>query len=203
MAQNTLVAVLSRKAIHITSALIPLFYLLMLSREGTLLALLICTLVTFLIELLRGILTPFRNLFEQVVGYMLRSAESKTLTGATYVIVGSFLTVLTFSREIAITALFILSISDTMASLIGRNIPIVRIGGKSLGGSLAFFVSALVIARLMHIPWSAAEAGAITGTVVEAAPLRLGNFAIDDNLSVPLMVGLVMTALVEYARVPF
>src|SRR5262249_9465815 len=122
------------------------------------------------------------------------------LTGATYVVLSGFLAILLFSREVAITALFILSISDTAASLVGRKIPLVKIHGKSLGGSLAFALSALIIARLMQLPWTAPVAGAVIGALVEAASLRFGNFEVDDNLSVPMVTGLVMTTLVEYAQ---
>lgn len=120
------------------------------------------------------------------------------MTGATYVILGAFLAVLLFPRKVAISAMLFLSISDAAASLVGIKFGRIHFLGKSLTGSLAFFVSAAIIVYFAQPgPWWVGLIGALTATVVEALPLKLGGHKLDDNLTIPLSAGAVMTLLIR------
>jgi len=127
---------------------------------------------------------------------VLRKAEAQTFTGATYVTTGALLTIVIFPKQIAVTVLLFLSVSDALASLVGLRFGRVRFHGKSLAGSTAFFVSGLTIA-LLTLPEAPllGAAGALVATVVEALPLRIGNSKLDDNLSIPLVTGAAMVGL--------
>lgn len=187
---------LARKGIHLASALIPIAYALWLPRPVMLNALGGCLALMFLIEILRSISPAFRDLFQQRAGFMLRSFEQQRLTGASYVLIAGFLAVLLFPKDVAIAVLVILSVSDSCASLVGMKFGGPRWAGKSLGGCLAFFLSALVILLVvLRAPWPICVLGALVGMIVEALPLQLGSYRIDDNLSVPLLTGLVITAI--------
>lgn len=89
-----------------------------------------------------------------------------------------------------------MSVSDALASLVGMRVGGPGWCGKSLAGSGAFLVSAVIIALLL-VPDRpvAAVVGAVTATIVELLPLRVGRARLDDNLSVPLAGGAVMWAL--------
>ena len=87
---------LARKGIHLSSALIPMAYW-WLSRENMLAALGGCLGIMMLIEFLRSVSPGFRLVFQNRLGFMLRSFEQQRLTGASYVLIAAFLAVLSVS----------------------------------------------------------------------------------------------------------
>jgi dolichol kinase len=188
---------LQRKLVHIVSAVIPILYWAT-DRPFMLCVLIPLAVIALVAELLRHLRPNFRLFIDRWLGHMLRDAEAHTLTGATYVTLASLLTILLYDKPIAVSVLLFLQISDALASLIGIRFGKARFLGKSLAGSTAFFVSAGVIGVLVFPDRPAlAISGALVGTIVEALPLRLGAFKVDDNLSIPLITGAVMTMLQE------
>ena len=122
--------------------------------------------------------------------------RSKRLNGATHVLISATLCVIIFPKLITITAFAVLIISDSAAALVGRRFGRKKFLSKSVEGSAAFFLSALVvIAATPKISSGAGEyfiaiVAAAIGTIVEA--LSVG---IDDNLSIPISIGTVMWLL--------
>lgn len=193
-------AEISRKILHLSTALIPAAYLV-LPHWAMLSALITLVAAAVLIELLRHGNSQFRLLFRNSVGFMVRSAEWGRISGATYVLLGALLSVWLFEPRVAIAVLLILSISDTAASLIGLRFGRTRFLGKSLAGSSAFFVTALAILWLtLPAPKSVVLVGALVATLAEALPSpRLERFELNDNLTIPLLTGLVLTVLDGWA----
>jgi dolichol kinase len=182
-----------RKGIHLFSLSIPIIYFF-ISRQTALYLLLPITTVFIGIDTARHYNPTIARWFYQWFGWLLRRHETdknqKRLNGASNVLISASLCVLLFPKVIAINAFTILIISDTTSALVGRRFGRHRFLGKSLEGSLAFFISAVVVVliapKVSYIP---AEYGigiiaAALGTIVEALPIR-----IDDNLSIPLSVG--------------
>jgi dolichol kinase len=101
-----------------------------------------------------------------------------------------------FPKLVFITAFSILIVSDTLAALVGRKIGAHPFMKKSAEGTLAFFVSALIVVAVApKAEGIAAEffigaAAALVGTLVEASGIRL-----DDNLTIPATVGGVLWML--------
>jgi dolichol kinase len=201
-------AELLRKAIHLCSLSIPVIYFF-ISREAAL-AILIPIATGFLaVDLARYYHPPTAKLFYRYFGWMLRSHEvsgtRKRLNGATYVLFSATLSVLIFPKLITVTAFAILIMSDSAAALIGRRWGKRPLLSKSWEGSLAFFVSALLVVAVAPkygLGWgefAIGAAGALVGAVVE-----LTSIHIDDNFSIPLSIGLVMWILyaVFYNGVP-
>ncbi len=187
---------LGRKGIHLTSALIPIVYSF-ISQRLALLILVPLLGVMILIELLRFASPGFRVGFQRWFGFMLRRTEHDGLSGATWVLLAAVLTVWIYPKRIAIAVLFMLSVCDSLAALLGRRFGGgLRFGEKSLVGSGAFFASALLITwwNLPHSPVLAIF-GAAVGTLVEALPLRLGRVEVNDNLSIPLLTGAALWVL--------
>lgn len=183
-------AEVSRKVLHLSSAAIAVTYCFV--DRGPMLGLLLaCFLVAVATEVLRQCHAGFGRLFRRSVGFMLRRTEWDRITGATYVLLGALLSVALFPRPVAVGVLLMLSISDSVASLVGLRFGRGRFLGKSLAGSLAFFLSALAIAWTV---WPEAGgpgfASALIATVAEALPaLRLGRFELNDNVTIPLLAG--------------
>lgn len=127
------------------------------------------------------------RVFNFFFGRWLRSFESERLTGATYFLIGSFLTVLSFPDwRIATAALFFLSLGDLAAALIGKKWGRTQIFDKTLEGSLACFVVSFGVSLLL-VNWRVGLAGALAATVAEVLPVR-----INDNVLVPLVSAGVM-----------
>jgi dolichol kinase len=182
-----------RKGIHLFSLSIPIIYFF-ISQQLALCLLLPVTAGFIGVDLARYYFPPVSRWFYRWFGWLLRRHETDTnrkqLNGASNVLISASLCVLFFPKVIAINAFTILIISDTTSALIGRRFGRHRFLAKSLEGSLAFFVSAVVVIliapKIAHLP---AEYGigiiaAAIGTIVEALPIKL-----DDNLTIPLAVG--------------
>ena len=106
------------------------------------------------------------------------------------------LTILTVPKVAALIAIYTLAIADPAAAVIGIRYGRRRLGPeRSLEGSMAFWLSTLVIAGVVLSQATAAPAPTIAGAALtiafvaalgELVPLR-----IDDNLTIPLFVGFV------------
>jgi dolichol kinase len=182
-----------RKAIHFSSIVIPIFYFFT-PREAALEVFVPLTIIALVVDIARHYFEPLELLFNRTFGKILRHHESnrdrKRLNGATWVLISATLAVIIFPKLIAITAFLVLIISDLTAALIGKRFGRHRFLSKTREGSLAFFLSAVVIVAVVpKIDYLFGEyligicAAAITA-VVEALPID-----VDDNFSVPMSFG--------------
>jgi dolichol kinase len=187
-----------RKAIHLSSIVIPIFYFF--TPKATALAVSAgLTVLAIALDLGRHYYAPVRRLFHIIFGPLLRTHErdrhAKRLNGGTYVLIAATVSIFLFPKLIAITGFLILIVSDLSAALIGKKFGKRKFLGKSVEGSAAFFVTAMiVIAATPKIGYGPGEyllgaAAALAATIVEA-----GASWIDDNLSIPLTVGFTLWA---------
>ncbi len=182
---------LARKAIHLASILIPVIYF-HITKEIALMILVPMSLGFLLVDLLKMFVRPVADLYYRYFGALLRPHELDTtqrnFNGATYVTLSAVLVVWLFPKMIAIAAFAILILADTAAALVGRKIGKVRIGAKTLEGSIAFLLFALLV--VFATPRLNPAVGlviAVSATIAELYPIKLGNWSIDDNLSIPLV----------------
>jgi len=129
------------------------------------------------------------------LGIILKEEEQFRAIGTTYFLIASLAVFLFFDKYVAITSLLFVSIGDLMATIIGEQYGKPVLSSKSLEGSLACLVSCLLIGMLMSrispaITLPTALAGAVSATVVELLPIP-----VDDNLTVPLISGGVMSLI--------
>jgi len=98
---------------------------------------------------------------------------------------------------IFVTAFTILIISDTTAALIGRKFGKTRFLRKSFVGTLSFFISAsiviLITPKVGNFPleYLIGFIAAFIGAIVENVSYGIA----DDNLTIPLSIGLTMWGL--------
>ncbi|MGB2868834.1 MAG: diacylglycerol/polyprenol kinase family protein [Bacteroidota bacterium] len=190
---------LVRKAIHLTSLSIPVIYYF-ISRSNALWLLVPVTAAFVIVDVARYYFPPVTEWFYSWFGWLLRRREQdstkKRLNGATNVLISACLCVLLFPKIITVTAFAILIISDSTSALIGRRFGKHRFFDKSLEGSIAFFISAIVVVLLAPkvtshpLEYVIGVVAAAFGAVVESLSIK-----IDDNISIPLVVGLVMWGL--------
>ena len=150
--------------------------------------------IAVIVELLKWVSESFRELFFRFFAFILRRHERKgAITGATYYIIGTFLCIVIFDKNIAIVSIFFIVLGDTAAALVGKAWGRIKlIGRKSLEGSAACFIVCAVISVFWIDPVIGIT-GAFVATLAELLPLR-----IDDNLTVPLVSGAVMQLMVAY-----
>ena len=182
---------ISRKFLHIFSLIIPLSYLWIFKDKSLVLALLlILSIFSILIEFFRFKIESINNIFKKFFNFMLRKNELKSsVTGATWLIIGNLITIYLYPIYIAVPALIFLSIGDSFAALFGKKIPKLKIGNKSIIGTLAGIFSSLSIALLVNqiLPTYVIVIGAVTAMLVELIPSPL-----NDNLTIPILSGLIM-----------
>ena len=172
---------LIRKLIHISNLIIPLL-LFYYDRYFVLLVLVPISIVFIFFDYLRINNHRVANFYNKYFSMITRDFESNRLTGASYVFFSSSVIIYIFPKEIAILSLLIMSISDSMAAIIGQKYGKVKIFEKTLEGTTAFFLSSILLLLLFRIQLFPGILAIVISTLVESS-----NFLrIDDNLSVPL-----------------
>jgi dolichol kinase len=188
-----LAAEIGRKAIHLFGLVVPLGMLVVptsITRWGLLAAFL----ASATIDLLRRGDSALAVGIRRLLGPLLRPHELSRFSGGTYILAAGALCHLLFTLPVAVAALISIVLGDTAAVFVGRYLGRVRIGGsKTLEGSLGFFAAAFLgIIWMDQLPMSVKVIGAAAAAAAEALPLPL-----DDNLTVPLVAGAVMTLLLS------
>jgi dolichol kinase len=89
-------------------------------------------------------------------------------------------------------------ISDTLAALIGKACGQRKIyKNKSLEGTCAFFVSALIIMILFNPIYTFTYASVIACFFAVFMELYEDWFELDDNFSIPLVIGFILTIFAQ------
>jgi dolichol kinase len=191
---------LVRKLIHLFSLSIPIIYYFIPSSIS--ITILIClTIFALIIDGGRFISKSFAKIFYKTFGFLLRKHEldneKKNLTGATYVLLSALICAIIFPKVIFVTAFTILIVSDTMAALIGRKFGKRKFLRKSFEGTLSFFISASIVVIFtpkvgdFQMEYVIGFIAAFVGAIVENISYGLA----DDNLTIPISIGLTMWAL--------
>ena len=194
---------LKRKTLHLTGLTVPLIYLLF----GRTVAI---HFVTFFLVLFL-VLEPFRiveelrdrvkerlhlymneetvSRIEREIDSLAREEEKRGIAAHIYFTAAALIVLYFFPGEMAIGAITVATLGDAMAAIVGKPFGKHRFkNGKSLEGSLAFFITALLIlVPLMDLPHGVV--GALAGTLVEFYELPP-----DDNFSNQLAIAITLYA---------
>ena len=136
--------------------------------------------------------------YGRLFGKMLRSKETDghfRLSGSPYVLAAALCSCLLFSPVNAAAALSVMLISDTAAALIGRAFGKHKINSntKSIEGAAAFFLFGLGVIYIAAFLFHPADGFIIRGAAGVFAAMWAevyeNRLKIDDNLSIPLIVG--------------
>jgi len=148
------------------------------------------------------------KLFSRYFGSMLRVEESNTATGATYINAAGLICSIVFKNQPAVACMVLSTFiwGDAVAALVGQSIGRIKIGKKSLEGSLGCFAMSMVLYMVVFpfvpdlldafggkTPLLFAIVGSMCVTVFELIPLRITpHLVINDNLFVPVITGLLL-----------
>lgn len=191
-----------RKAIHLSSVIIPISYYF-LEKNILLIVVSIGTVFMILLDLFRKIIPAVNDFYVKVMGIVLRKYEVDVkkhfLTGGTYYAIGIFLTILLFKREVAASAILIMIICDTFAALVGKKFGKHNFWNKTIEGSLTFFILGVVIVLLTpkvttnYLEYVYVIIALLITTIIEALP-----FEFDDNITIPISFGIIYTLFLYF-----
>jgi dolichol kinase len=177
-----------RKLFHLTGSIIAVVYLLT-DRQTAL----IVTGGLFVVDIILEALRIKGFMKVAFIEKNMKKEESKRLSGSFFYILSGLITIILFEKNIAVSSLFILSIADPLSSLLGSRFGRVRFLGKSLEGTMTFFIVAFLILRVFSFSIPIAVAGAAIAALTELFSSRF----IDDNLSIPLVTASALVLLTK------
>ncbi len=187
-----------RKSLHLCSLSIPIIYYF-IQRKVALEILIPLLVMSVFIDVGRHYIPGLKKVVNKAFYKILRPHERTNtrilLSGATYVLISATLCVLIFPKLITITAFAILIISDASSAIFGKMWGRYPFLDKSREGTIAFVLTAWLVvlvvpkAEGLWIEYVIGGIAAVVGAIVEAASVRLRT---DDNLSIPISVGVVM-----------
>ena len=182
-----------RKLIHLCNLSIPIGYLFVISQKVHMSLILgYLSILFIIIDFFRLKVSWLDVTFKKMFNSMLRPHELKgKFTGATWVIIGAFITTVIFPKDIAILALLFMGLGDTVAGLIGAHFGRIRIWDKTMEGTLAgLLICLLVICFFPSMSLWGRLSGAFSAILAELIPT-----SIDDNILMPLASGFVMVVV--------
>jgi dolichol kinase len=173
-----------RKIVHFASSI---FGILILSFEYEQLfpLFLICAILFPVFDYIRIRNKRVKEFYNSIFSSITRGFESQRLTGASFVFIGAFLSLILFDSRDAAIALLIMSNADAMAAIVGVGFGKTHLFGKTLEGTFAFFLTSLLILFIFKVPIFIAVIISFIVTMVEL----IGIPKINDNISIPLTVG--------------
>lgn len=191
---------ISRKLIHLSSLWIPVFIYFV--HPGI-------AIITFSVLCAGNIIVEYgyykkqvwaRYSYGMLFSRILRKKETRhtkfQVSGSIYVLLAAIACTFLFSKEVAAISLTIMLISDTVAALVGKAYGTrLLYKNKSIEGTASFFLSALLINLLFSPLYTFTYAGVIASAVATLAEMFEDKLEIDDNLSIPLFVGSILTLL--------
>lgn len=189
---------LFRKAIHLSSLWIPaaIYFMPKIVLIPILLVILVGNLVLEYgnFKKYSWARKSFGALFIRTLRNKETSREHFQFTGAIYVLLSSLLCLCLFSKEVAAIALTVMLISDSAAALVGRSIGRIKIyKNKTLEGTLAFFLSAVIINLLFWPIYPFSWVSVVACAIATLTEVYEDKIEIDDNLSVPIFFATVLT----------
>lgn len=183
---------IKRKLFHVSSILIPVFYMFTPRFTMTIFLTLVAAFILY-VDISRHYNSKIKELVVKIFSKIMREEEmsnSLTLSGMSYFFMGCLLVVALFPKWLAITSMMILIICDAAAALIGKKFGKPLSNGKSIEGFSAFVVSAIIVSVLCYL---------ISGAVFNFTTIFLASLVtafteffskrlrINDNLSIPLI----------------
>ncbi|WP_297498030.1 diacylglycerol/polyprenol kinase family protein [Thermococcus sp.] len=198
---------LKRKALHLSGLTVPLIYLLLgqnatLIFVGTAFAVFVALEPFRVIEGWREEVLRRLNIYapsefaehverlERHIDEITRPHERERVAAHIYFAAASFIVVYFFPMGIAVGAIALATLGDSLAAIIGKSYGRHRFSnGKSVEGSLAYFLTGLAILLPLVGPVGALI-GSLAGTIAE-----FYNLPPDDNFSNQLAVGLTLYLL--------
>ncbi len=177
---------IGRRLVHASGAVVPAAYLLdtHVLRTGTLVwstiqaILVVGLVVTATLETAR----LYGGLEHVIYDRLTREYEQETIAGYALYVLGGTITVFLFAPQVAVPALFMLTLGDPVSGLLsGGELRIIARPRVFL----AMFTVSFALA-FPFVPPVVAVAGALGATVADGVKPIVAGYVVDDNLTIPL-----------------
>ncbi len=196
--RTKLVREIRRKLIHLTGLSVPL---------GILIFGKIYTAAMIAIALVVALVLEAGRLKGRIRLPEVRDQEQDKVAGYIYYIFGSLITVVVFQPMIAVTAMLMLSLGDAVSGLAGSVLENANVRGSNQRWRIkpfpivtAMFLTCLAIGYLSsaitNLPFQVYLAGAVGATIADSIALVFYNRGLDDNLTIPIFAGTMMSLVV-------
>ena len=142
----------------------------------------------------------------KLFGPIMRRSEKLSFSGLPFYALGAGLTIFLFKEEIAVMSILYLVFADPIASIVGVYMGKDRLlPNKTLQGTVAAFVTcllaSLVFAWIIGLKSPNLIIFLFFGAIVGALSELLSAFNIDDNLTIPVVSGAVLSLLNLWLKV--
>jgi glycerol-3-phosphate acyltransferase PlsY len=185
-----------RVAIRPVSLLFLLFYFVY-SETVALTLIGIVSLCFIALDISRFLSGQTQELLTVKIKAIFRKSEESKFSSMTIFLISTFISILLFEIEIAIAAIVFLVFGDIFSKIFGLAYGRHKLFDKSVEGTLAYLGTVLIcgyfIYNLVDIPLFVLITGGIAATTSEFLPLGM-----NDNFTVPIISGSVMTALMLF-----
>jgi dolichol kinase len=189
-----------RQILHILIGLIAilLIYFNILSEWSIFLLIIVGILTSFLVKRVR---LPFFSFFLDNFEREHQKTEFPG-KGMIFFFIGVLLVLKLFSKDIALAAIMILTLGDSVSHLIGERFGQIKnifneSGKKLLEGTLAGTLAGF-LGAILFVPVTEALFGSFIAMTAEVVQIDFNENTIDDNLVVPLVAGTVMLLVRHY-----
>ena len=179
-----------RKIIHILSIVFPITYIFIHNNNYFTIIILALTILLIIIDYFRNTNNLIKIFFNYILSNVVRDYEQDEFLGATYMMLSFSLITFLFPKNIVITSMFILSLSDTIAAIVGIKFKkIILVNNKSLEGTISFIlITILILINLNLSLINLVIISIILGLVELLSPTRYDNFTIPLISSILLYI---------------
>ncbi len=183
---------LIRKTLHLSSLwmIVAIYFL---DQNMAIILFSAMLILLFIVEYIRMTNDYMGKIILKYCGNIIRAHERAdkfnimALSGSFYFVLAILLSVIFLPKNIAMISIAVMIFSDTMAALVGKQIGKIKIIGKTLEGSIAFFITTLLI-LYFAISINIYQILLIS-FLVTLVELISNKIKIDDNLSITASTG--------------
>jgi dolichol kinase len=188
---------IGRKLYHLVGGIGLLSIYSIIGRDRALVFYAALFIIALGIDIIRLTIPSVNNFIFARFGSFIRKNEAHKLTGTASYILGIGLSLYVFSKPVATAAICFLAFGDVAATTIGERFGKTKIGNKSLEGTVAFVIAALLAGGVLFIIGSGTNPLVMVLGSLVAAGVELLTLPINDNLLIPIVSGGVMEIAVR------
>lgn len=184
-----------RKLFHLSSIIIPIIYMFISKMQASIVMLIVTSIVLYL-DISRKSIGFFEFIVNRLFTKIMFESEKgrgENLSSMSYFFLGALSTIILFPKGLAICSILILILADTASALIGTNYGEPLDNGKSIIGSITFFIVCFFTGILSYfiIYYSTKFSIILIASIVTTlAEFYSDKTRFDDNLLIPLTYAL-------------